>query len=509
MLDDHRHSRHRRRDVQQSALRAALVALAALVAVTYVVFNPRWPFGSEYEIRGVFSSANQLRPGKPVRIAGVEVGEVTGIDPGPGDTAVVTMRIRDEGRPVHQDATLKIEPRLILEGNFYVDLRPGTPTAPELRTGATIPRERTAVPVQLDQVLTAFDSPTRTSLNAFNRELARALGPEDKSRSGAAGLRRAMREFDATLRDITVVSGAFQGTRDGDLTRMVRYLGDFTGQLGEDPDALADLVTNTNRVTGALAENDVALGNAVRELDATLAAAPAAFTALDRELPRVSRFARTLEPALRQAPVPLGATAELLDETARLVSPPELPAFTDLTEPIVRRMPAFERRLGELFRFVTPVNECVITHYIPVLNQTIDDGPNTTGQPIWLDALHSFVSGSNASPNFDANGKNIRVTISGGDNLLQGFVPGLGDVATGLAPDKIGTSPVWLGPGVRPPHRPDAPCVDQPLPNLRLRRALGLPRGFTSEPAPPQRSQMSADFLRRTLDDLQRGRRSR
>ena len=49
------------------------------------------------------------------------------------DNAVVTMSIKDHGLPIHEDATAKIRPRIFLEGNFFVDLQPGTPGAPRAR----------------------------------------------------------------------------------------------------------------------------------------------------------------------------------------------------------------------------------------------------------------------------------------------------------------------------------------------------------------------------------------
>ena len=72
---------------------------------------------------------------------------------GPGHTTAVKMEIDGSGRPVKSDATLKIRPRLFLEGGFYVDLKPGSPSAPELKDGGTIPLPQTAVPVQFNQVL--------------------------------------------------------------------------------------------------------------------------------------------------------------------------------------------------------------------------------------------------------------------------------------------------------------------------------------------------------------------
>ena len=66
------------------------------------------------------------------------------------------MEIDKKGLPIHKDATVKIRPRIFLEGNFFVDMQPGTPGAPTLGDGDTLPITQTSTPVQLDQVLTAL-----------------------------------------------------------------------------------------------------------------------------------------------------------------------------------------------------------------------------------------------------------------------------------------------------------------------------------------------------------------
>ena len=42
---------------------------------------------------------------------------------------MVTMTVGKAGRPIHDDARAKIRPRIFLEGNFFVDIEPGTPGA--------------------------------------------------------------------------------------------------------------------------------------------------------------------------------------------------------------------------------------------------------------------------------------------------------------------------------------------------------------------------------------------
>jgi ABC-type transporter Mla subunit MlaD len=74
-----------------------------------------------------------------VRIAGVDIGKVADIEPGPGTTQVVTLAISDKGQPVHADATAKIRPRVFLEGGYIVELHPGSPSAPKLKRDGLIP----------------------------------------------------------------------------------------------------------------------------------------------------------------------------------------------------------------------------------------------------------------------------------------------------------------------------------------------------------------------------------
>ena len=138
---------------------------------------------------------------------------------------VVTMEITDNGRPVREDATLKIRPRLFLEGNFFVDLKPGTPGADELADGGMIPVTQTATPVQLDQVLTALQTDTRASLQETLIGFGEALDSEptaaddadqDPTCRASPAARRSTRRSETAsraLRDIGDRPTALLGTR--------------------------------------------------------------------------------------------------------------------------------------------------------------------------------------------------------------------------------------------------------------------------------------------------------
>ena len=85
------------------------------------------------------------------------------------------MEIDEEGLPIKEDAELKVRSRLFLEGNYFVEVRPGTPNADNLEDGGTIPPNQTASPVQFGQLLTALQSETREDLRTFLREYSSSL----------------------------------------------------------------------------------------------------------------------------------------------------------------------------------------------------------------------------------------------------------------------------------------------------------------------------------------------
>ena len=80
-----------------------------------------------------------------------------------------------------------IRSRIFLEGNFFVDLRPGTPGAPIVHDGDTLPASQTATPVQLDQLLTALQTGDRQYLQdllkGFGDALIRRPSAADNART--------------------------------------------------------------------------------------------------------------------------------------------------------------------------------------------------------------------------------------------------------------------------------------------------------------------------------------
>ena len=148
---------------------------------SYLAFAKELPFtGPGYELTATFENAATLRATSPVRIAGVNVGEVTGVerdgDAGQGHLHASTTRAsRSTTTP-----RSTIRPRLFLEGNFFLDLFPGSPSAPELDDGGDIPITQTSTAVQLDEVLTALQAPDAPRPAAAARGLRHRRSPTSR-----------------------------------------------------------------------------------------------------------------------------------------------------------------------------------------------------------------------------------------------------------------------------------------------------------------------------------------
>ena len=114
------------------------------------------------------------------------------------------MELKTPALPLHEDATAKVRPRIFLEGNFFVDLKPGTPSAPVLHSGDTIKITQTASPVQLDEVLTSLQSDSREDLQSLLDGLDASLNSKPtrgrERRRAAAGARADRRRSPSTTR---------------------------------------------------------------------------------------------------------------------------------------------------------------------------------------------------------------------------------------------------------------------------------------------------------------------
>jgi virulence factor Mce-like protein len=484
-------ARRRRTDVLVGILGTLIVASA-----TWLVFGgPRPKLSSPYEVQVTLANAAELRQRSPVRIAGVEVGRVGSIERGPGSTALVTLELRDSARPIHTDATVKVRPRLFLEGNFFLDMKPGSPSAPELEDGGTLPLSQTATAVQLDQVLTALSSDTRDDLQTLVDELGRGLGD-----TGGGHLRRTLGEAGPAFLVTAQASSALRGLDAHDLSRTITNAARVMGALDARRVQLAGTIRGLDRTAGAVAAEQRALGATLRELPPLLREALPAVRDVRAALPATRAFTRDVRPLLRRAPQTLDLARPLLRELRPLLAPGALPALTRALRPPVRTLAALQPGLEELLGRVTPVTDCVRDRALPVLRTPVKDGEHTTGQPPWQELLHAMVGLASGSQNFDGNGTAVRYMAGFGEQLVStGRLPGLGRLQALAQAPVEGARPA--PPAGKPPFVPTAECRRQQLVSLDAQTAAAPP----GQEAPAPTAALTAlvdDALRELRESL-------
>ncbi len=465
-----------------SSFAVGAIALAVLVVVTFFGFTKHVPFTHGFRVEAVFQSANSIRKNSPVRIAGVNVGKVKSIDREAGtDTAVLTLELDKKALPIHKDATAKIRPRIFLEGNFFVDLQPGTPSSPRLDDGDTIPLAQTSTPVQFDQVLTTLQADTRRQLQVLLDGLGTGLtakptaaedadaDPSARGQTAAESLNESIVYGKPALEGTAIVAQALQGSDPQDLSRLIRGLARTTDGLGRNERQLEDLVVNFNRTVAATADRATDLRASVRELAPTLATADRALDALNAAFPNTRAFAREILPGVRETAATIDAGFPWVRQARGLVSPSELQGWVRALSPATTDLAKVIDTSVQLLPQAGLAARCATRVVLPTGDVKISDGRFTTGSENYKELLYGLAGLAGEGQNFDANGPFVRFQPGGGDQPVKVDLGGEASFGNSVA-RPLGTRPIY--PGKKPPYKPGVPCYTNRLPDLN-----GAPTG--------------------------------
>jgi virulence factor Mce-like protein len=430
--------------------RAGVLAVVVLALFAYFGFSKSNPFSNPYQFKAVFNDTNNLKPKSPVRIAGVEVGKVTKVEPvesGKG-AAQVTMQVEDKGLPIKKDAELKIRPRIFLEGNFFVDIEPGSPSAGDLPDGGVIPVTQTASPVQFGDLLTALQRDTRTDLQTFLREYSKGL-----SKGGAEGFNEAVKYWKPAYLNSSLANDATLGEDPNhDLQRVLKGQQKTFAALVKDENALKGLVTNFNVTAGAFAREDVALAEAVPALRDTLKIGYPALGSLDAALPSLRAFAHDALPGVRSSDPTLAASMPFITQARLLMSKDELRGTARVLRRTIPDLVRFDQTSVPFLRESRALSACTNNVLVPFMGLKIPN-PDTgneaenSDQPVRAQLQRGMPGLSGESRLSDGNNQFFHA----------GATPPGDRVRPGSPPDG-GSMPL--------PHRPDMPCETQALPDM-------------------------------------------
>jgi ABC-type transporter Mla subunit MlaD len=458
----------------------AIVFLLIFTVGPYLAFTGHVPFTSYgYELKATFSNGVNISTNSPVRIAGVDVGRVISTERD-GDATTVTFTVEGKGQPIHDDAFAAIRPRIFLEGNFFVDLSPGSPSAPDLSSGDTIPVSHTSTWVQIDQVLTALQAPVRADLSHLLESYGTALThkptaaedvgqePEVQGKTGAQGLNGAFHYGGDAGKYSAQVTNALLGTEPHDLSKLVAGAGRTFGALSRHEEDLKGLIVNFDVFTGALASQSANLSASVQHLAPTLKTFHSSLTSLNRTLPPLRAWAIELRPSVAELPDWIAAGRPWIEQARPLLSGKEAGGTARLLREGTPGL-AGAAQAGKAVALpqLNRISLCSSKVLTPTFNQTIND-QFSTGEPNYREFLYSLADFAGWGAHFDGNGTFLRVQPGGGNVLVEQDNPH-GNLSTDkrdyahTIAQPLGTQPQLGG---RPPKKPDVRCDSNPVPDI-------------------------------------------
>ena len=471
-----------------SPFRAGLLAIIVVAVAAYFAFSQTNPFSKPYHVTAYFKNANNLKPNAAVRIAGVEVGKVKSVSPADPKTgaAAVQMEIMDKGLPLHKDAQVKVRPRIFLEGNMFVDIQPGTPESPVLKSGGSIPASQTAAPVQFEQVLRVLQRDTRSDLQTLLQEFAKGLDG-----GGAEAFNKSIPYWTPAYKYGSIANDATLGTQPHDLSKLVRAQGKVFHSLSADEQALGDLVTNLNTTFSAFASQDQNLRAAIPALDNVLKVGSPALASLNDSLPSLRQFARDALPAAKSSLPTIEQSMPFVTQARRLVSKPELRGLVKDLRPTI---PALAKLNAGTIPFLDQsraLSACTSNVLAPLATKPIPDPVfNIPNSNFLNDSNHGFVGLAGESRNNDGNTPMFHVQQGAGPFSVVQQNADLGKTVSfgGLDFKPEGTMPAK--PDHRPVFRPGLPCEKQAVADLNA------PRGAAEALANPDPQPTAADKAR-------------
>lgn len=238
-------------------------ALALLLVAGVVVLLRTTETINRTNVVAYFENSNGIYVGDDVRILGVPVGRITSIEPQPERVKISFWY--DDKYDVPADAKAAIlSPTLVTAR--AIQLVPAYTGGPVMKDDTVIPQERTAVPVEWDQV--------RAQLEKLSETL-QPTEPGGVSTLGSLINTTAdnLRGQGANIRDTVIkLSQAFSalGDHSTDIFSTVKNLAILVSALQDSTELMRQLNQNLASVTGLLADNPDEVADAVRDLNAVV-----------------------------------------------------------------------------------------------------------------------------------------------------------------------------------------------------------------------------------------------
>jgi virulence factor Mce-like protein len=341
--------------VMVGAVTTLIVILAVFLAYNA---NNGLPFVPSYRVSVQVPNAETLLKGNDVRIGGIRVGMVESVEPVAHEdgrvTAEADLKLDKTAGPIPRGSRVVVRSRSAL-GLKYLEINPSNSerTYPE---GSTLPLSAARPhPVQFDQLLNTFNTPTRIAIRQNLVEFGAALagrGPQLNEALGAlAPLLKRLRPVAQNL-----------GSQQTGLVRFFRAAADLSAEVAPVAEVQAHMFVTLDTTFAAFASV------ARPFIQDTISETPPTLDTLTRTSPKIETFLEhsaglfaDLRPGVHALKVNSPAIASALETGARVL--PDTPELNAQLPPTARSLERFAtdtgvqggiRRLTQLANFLTP-----------------------------------------------------------------------------------------------------------------------------------------------------------
>jgi phospholipid/cholesterol/gamma-HCH transport system substrate-binding protein len=317
---------------------AAIVVLLLLsVGVAGYILNHerfRFPFiqSSPLTLNAEFSTAQAVTPGQgqSVRVSGVQIGQIGNVSLKNG-MAEVQLQISDTYKHlIHTDATALLRPKTGLK-DMFIEVDPGSKSAPVAKAGFTIPVSNTLPDVDVDEILGSLDGDTRSYLNLLVNGAGQGLNGQ-----GGDELAQVFERFEPTHRDLARLNKAV-AVRGSDLRQLVNSLQRLNTALATKQVQIVQLVDSSAIVFKAFASEDGNISRAVTDLPGTLSQTTQTLAKVQTFAKLLGPTASNLLPAARAIPAANAALVALAKPSTPIVEK-QIRPFVVAARPLVRNL---------------------------------------------------------------------------------------------------------------------------------------------------------------------------
>lgn len=232
------------------------VAVMLVVNAGLVLVFGQMRGGSEHSYAAEFVNVSGLKSGDKVRIAGVPVGTVDGVEFGDDHLAHVRFSVASgEILTIQTRAAVRYQD---LVGNRYLELLDSPGSSEPLAAGANIPTTRTAPALDLDALLGGF------------KPLFQALDPAQVN-ALSLSLLEVFQGQSGTVASVLAHTGSIANAladRDALIGRVINNLDGVLGELRGKGGQFTDILDHLQQLVSGLAADRELIGDSVTHIDA-------------------------------------------------------------------------------------------------------------------------------------------------------------------------------------------------------------------------------------------------